>query len=251
MRLVSRRAAWDGGQHGSRVAAALVVAALLAVIGGVGWAYAEYRADTQAQARGAESPNFEPPTEPPVMLVIGDSFTAGTEYNTGDEWGERVASSMGWYFFKDAVGGTGYVSGSDIARRFGARIGADIRDYRPDVVLIAGGRNDLEYPVNRVKQAAASVVGRAKAGFGKGARVVLVSPFASGAPDAATRALTTALREVADARGVDYLDLSKALSASPTYIAADRVHPTDAGQAALAAEAKEALVALGFEPFAD
>ncbi len=210
---------------------ALVVVAVLVV------AFAGYVVTRDSEAATPSGADPGPPSGPPprtVALVIGDSFTAGTDQNAGPEWPTIVGRENGWLMFTDAVGGTGYLSSGEKRPTFADRLKETGRKYAPDVVIIAGGRNDAELPVGDVESAAEEFVQDVRGEF-PDAGVILLSPFASGKPDADTKALTKALADVADAAGVPYVDVSQVLAKGDGVIGADKVHPTNLGHQAIAA----------------
>jgi hypothetical protein len=100
--------------------------------------------------------NAELPVTPdtrPVAVFIGDSYTQpGT-------WPEVVAEAQGWQMLNLGSGSTGYVArstgktaqkgcGRDVCRSFVEM--ADIAiEQQPDVVVVAGGRNDQGHKIDR------------------------------------------------------------------------------------------------------
>ncbi|MDF7641717.1 SGNH/GDSL hydrolase family protein [Bifidobacterium sp. ESL0784] len=75
-------------------------------------------------------------------LVVGDSYAAGFRA-TNDEarWSTIVCRKMGWREYNYAIGGTGYELGGG-NNFLGQAQKAKNDGVDPDVVLVAGGRND-------------------------------------------------------------------------------------------------------------
>lgn len=219
-----------------------VVLLAIVVIGGTVWGWSAYQdrieQDTAYPARSSvTSPSSNATVAPPVVLLIGDSFSGGSDMNEGPEWPDMLKASNGWVLLEDVIGGTGYVSpGQQVP--FTDRIEDDVERYAPDVVLLAGGRNDIAFPVDEVVAAADDVVAAAKRGW-PDAEIVLFSPFASGEPSDETLDLARALQELAEARSVRWVDATGYVEAD--LIGSDGVHPNQEGHERLAAEVADAL----------
>jgi lysophospholipase L1-like esterase len=88
----------------------------------------------------------------PSALFIGDSYTEGTG-PAEMSYSCIAAVRMGWLCNLSGVGGTGYISGGSANRwvdpgigpstSFDERIPKLALMYKPDIVLLDGGRNDL------------------------------------------------------------------------------------------------------------
>lgn len=75
-------------------------------------------------------------------LIIGDSYAAGFRATSPEaRWSTIVCRKMGWTEYNYAVGGTGYALGGD-DRFIGQARRARTDGVTPDVVIVAGGRND-------------------------------------------------------------------------------------------------------------
>lgn len=75
-------------------------------------------------------------------LILGDSYAAGFRATTtGARWSTIVCGKMGWTEYNYAVGGTGYAVGGD-NNFMGQATKAQRDGVTPDVVIVAGGRND-------------------------------------------------------------------------------------------------------------
>lgn len=175
----------------------------------------------------------------PVVVVIGDSFADGSDMNTGPTWPYRLAEKRKWLYYPEAVGGTGFINKGQ-TESFTKRLPAILDEYGdPDMIIVAGGRNDIDkYPTAQIAAAAAAMLDELYAKFPK-TRIELFSPFASGPPTESIEALTAALRDVAAAHHAEYLDVSNFLTAD--LIGEDGVHPTDAGHKALTRQIDQGL----------
>lgn len=171
--------------------------------------------------------------ERPAMLVVGDSYTGGSLENEGAEWPLIVGSERDWAVVRDAVGGTGYLNGGpDGGQTFISRVERTTAIYTPDVVLLAGGINDVSLgDPEQIAKAAQQELRQLREGF-PAAELVMLSNFVNGRPDDSALAVRDALRGVAQAERVPFIDVTKFLT--PGNVGSDGIHPTDAGHSELA-----------------
>lgn len=180
-----------------------------------------------------------------LLVVLGDSFTAGSDVSDGPEWPQLLADSLDVQVAVDAVAETGYVSDADgDAAPFGDRVD-DVVDLSADVIIVAGGVDDLgAHPMPRITDAAEAVVTQLVE-QAPDAQLVLVSPFSYGGPGPLTEEFTGNLREIADDQGIPYVDATRWLMPSDDYFSGDRYHPADAGQREIASRMEQALLDAG------
>lgn len=193
-----------------------------------------------------ESPGFSPGASPgaTTLVVLGDSFSGGYGAYPGEEWPDLLGDALGWDVVNEAVPGSGYLKpGRDVP--FGGRVD-DVVAAGPDVVLLAGGINDLSEPTADVADAADDVVARLATAL-PDAVVVVVSPFSDGDPGPLTVALADALAEVAARHDAAYVDATRFLpdSAGDDVYGPDGFHPNEKGHRLLAEGIERALVELG------
>jgi lysophospholipase L1-like esterase len=177
------------------------------------------------------------PVASPRCIVLGDSFTDGTGATAQPtNWVRRFAEAMGWAdTWASGLGGTGYLNpGSGGRVKFRDRVAADVIAYSPDVVIVAGGLNEVSgigaatYTASQLQTEAAALFTQIKAGL-PNALLVVVSPFwrngvetynAAGA--GALLAARDAIKTAAVAAGaifLDVLELPLAASVSTTLAA--------------------------------
>lgn len=86
----------------------------------------------------------------PVLLIVGDSYTAGDGADRVDQgWAYLVAGELGFPANIDAIGGTGFVWGGgardDRGQEYGVRlrgIAATNPAFVPNLLILQGGQND-------------------------------------------------------------------------------------------------------------
>lgn len=181
------------------------------------------------------------------MYVVGDSFTGGSSMNEGPTWPNLVAAEEGWTVGTDGRSGSGYVAPGARDWPFTTRINNRLVESGADAVILAGGLNDAarindgETTVAEVAAAATDTIEQLKVAM-PSTRIVMLSPFASGAATSTVLELRDAFADVAANEGVAYIDVTDYLT--PDLIGSDGVHPTDAGHAAIAEQITPALLAL-------
>lgn len=225
------------------------VAVLLAIVGLL--AFTGYRWSEEQTTHLAPLPT--PASEPPiggdpdkqtVVVVIGDSYTGGSDMNSGPTWPNLLATQHHWMLFNQGVGGSGYLA-PGIDQPFSARID-QLGQYAADLVILAGGLNDVHaYPLAQITAEAERDIKAAEAAA-PSADVMVFSPFSNGPPTPELLALRDGLRAAAQRAGVPYLDVTGFLTAPDAgLIGSDGVHPTDEGHHELAARIGAALAQMG------
>lgn len=189
---------------------------------------------------GSPTADDTTPKEESLLLVVGDSFSGGYDEAPDEVWPHLLGDSLGWEVVNDAVPGSGYLNPGRGAP-FGARID-DAVAAEPDVVILAGGLNDLRDPVEEAAEAADDLVTRLAAAL-PDAVIVVVSPFSDGDPGPLTTALAEELEQIAGKHGVEYVDATRFLptSAGDGIYGPDGFHPNGKGHRLLAEEMEGAL----------
>jgi hypothetical protein len=131
----------------------LLGGALLAVVAGGVIAAVLLGAPERSTPGTGLPPAVAPPTIAPgdtAAVFLGDSYTQGWgASDPGTRWSALVAHDAGWVEVNQGQGGTGFVTTSGLGGcglaycpTYPERV-ADIVDTAPDIVVIAGGQNDL------------------------------------------------------------------------------------------------------------
>ena len=103
----------------------------------------------------------------PTALFIGDSYTSGNGF-AEMSYACQAARQMEWICKLGAEPGTGFISGGTANRSFGEYTGPTTSIveriprlalmYRPDYVVLDGGRNDTFAPLDRVFNAMSTAI---------------------------------------------------------------------------------------------
>ncbi|GAA4422447.1 hypothetical protein GCM10023169_16930 [Georgenia halophila] len=173
----------------------------------------------------------------PLLAVIGDSYAQGRHTGAPMAAYPYVAGDvLDVPVHVDAMGGSGYVAQSPCGdAQFTSRID-DVLAEDPDVLVIAGGFNDLVH--DGLEEAADAVIGRSA---GSGTEVVVLSPFAPPAAEDRTERIeemTAILERVAKSHGANFLDVS----GLEFPVTGDGIHPDVEGHRIIGEVLSEALV---------
>ncbi|MEH3090306.1 MAG: GDSL-type esterase/lipase family protein, partial [Microbacterium arborescens] len=186
----------------------------------------------------------------PVALFLGDSYTAGT--GASDKalgWANLVGEAEGWRVRNLARGGTGFASaitgdgapaacGRTECPAFG-QMALEGASLVPDIVVISGGRNDIgPDPVEADVDAFFDTI----ASTYPGSRIYVTDVLWHESEPAAVDRLSAVVHRDADRIGATWLDIGQPLAAGGGLLAADGVHPNDAGHEAIA---QAVIAALG------
>ncbi|MGV9793133.1 SGNH/GDSL hydrolase family protein [Gordonia sp. NPDC003422] len=194
----------------------------------------------------------------PTLLVVGDSFAAGTGDPEVALYPRLVADRLGWNVRVDGVGATGFVSpgvrGSTAPpRRFIDRIEADHKNFNVDLILVDGGRNDLGRHPREVIAAMELYFDQLRQ-FWREAKVIIMAPsYVSPRIADNYPALAGALRQIAsriDASIIDPVALGwyRGVNLAPLF-GPDGVHLNSPGNVYYADKIVEQLRALGLDKY--
>lgn len=210
-------------------------------------------ATTPTASAAAARLGIELPAKP-VLLILGDSYTAGVGAARQDQgWAYVVARSLGYPTNIDGLGGTGFAWGggaqNDGGREFEVRLRETSKNPRfvPNLLILQGGQNDaqLNNP-DELTTATAQTIEAARR-FWPGVQVVVLGPSAPQPLAEELRGANTAIRAGAAAAKAPFIDVYEAgwfTGANSPGFNADGAHPNTAGHAYLAKKFLEAWAAL-------
>jgi lysophospholipase L1-like esterase len=206
-----------------------------------------------------DRPEVAEPGTRPLVLFIGDSYTAGNGL-AEMSYGCMAANRMGWLCKLSAVPGTGYISDgaadrSDVpyegpSKSFVERIPYLAAAYQPDVVVLDGGRNDRSPVPDRVFKAMVGTITEVRRAW-PNAKIVFVRPrfLAEPGDDAGfSDAFIANLRRQPEAKGVIFIDPIHMLTGMDTsrMLRDDRIHPNQRGNDEIRSALFRALSTHGF-----
>jgi len=173
----------------------------------------------------------------PVAVFIGDSYTIGAG-GGGVRWTSLVAAKEGWSEVNLGRGGTGYIAKStsgqqacclDYCPPYGEMI-PDVVKAKPDVVLVAGGRNDGSVATTAIRNFYQDLRTQLP-----NAKIYAVSPlWDSTEPPAFILAQGKEVEASVKAVSGSYLDVGQPLKARPELITTGKGHPNAAGYQVIA-----------------
>lgn len=218
-----------------------VMAALVAV---------DRNAETQAldafvDTRVVPIPQIAPHVARLSSLWIGDSFTQG-----GAAYPRIVCAELGWYCNIDAQGSTGFVNEGapelrEFTRRFIERVPTSAALYKADLIVIDGGREDLNTDADEVTAAMREYLDAISTAW-PDASVVIIVPFRlETEPSYPYSSFLPGIRNVAASFGATVLDPYAEgwfVGADiPAMVIEDELHPNAQGNSYIAAKLEASL----------
>jgi len=186
-------------------------------------------------------------TAPPVLLVVGDSISAGYGLGKGEGWVDLLARRIEQNRYREHVVNASISGDTTAGGR--ARLPALLRDYHPSIVVIELGANDALRGGN-LEATRANLDAMVKAALAAHAKVLLVAmQVPPNYGPAYARRFAALFTDVAKANRLPVAPY--ALSGFDEDLAqfqADRVHPSAAAQSRILDNVWPALVPLLARP---
>ncbi|MET3175539.1 UNVERIFIED_ORG: acyl-CoA thioesterase-1 [Arthrobacter sp. UYCu721] len=190
----------------------------------------------------------------PVLLILGDSYTAGVGADQpGQGWAYLVANALGYPTNIDGVGGTGFAWGGggrdNLAQEYGVRLRKIAANpaFVPNVLILQGGQNDaLITSPDEIQTATAQTIEAARR-LWPGVQVVVLGPSAPQPLAEELQGVNSAVRAGAAAAGAPFIDAYEAgwfTRANSPGFDFDGAHPNTAGHAHLAEKFLESWATL-------
>jgi lysophospholipase L1-like esterase len=208
------------------------------------------------------TPTATPTTQPlrlelpadPVLLILGDSYTAGDGADLPDEgWAYLVAGELGYPTNIDGIGGTGFAWGGGTRDEQGEEYEVRLRNiaanpaFVPNLLILQGGQNDAEIGnPDEVRAATAQTIETARR-LWPGVQVLVFGPSAPQPLAAELEDVNSAVRAGAAAANAPYIDALQAgwfTAANSPEFDADGIHPNTAGHAFIAEKFMESWASL-------
>lgn len=182
----------------------------------------------------------------PVAAFYGDSYTLGTgASDPAYRWSSLICADRGWSEYNPSVNGLGFVNN----RGPGTDLPAMIVAQHPDLVFVTMGLNDnfaYRYGAEEIHRQIEADFAVLSAGL-PDARFIVVEPFwyRDERPDS-LEVIIGWVRDAAEEIGADWVPgASRWIEGHPEWMAADGLHPNDAGYAEMARRMDAALGELG------
>jgi acyl-CoA thioesterase I len=179
-----------------------------------------------------------------TVVAIGDSIMDGHGLEVGQSWPEVVARTHGWNLTDLAADGDGFVTPGNDGTTFADQVTKAIK-LRPSMVILSGSSNDLGKDEAEVEAAITTAVAKLHAAL-PDATIVAASPvWREDAFPAQLTQIANAVAHTVRAAGGTVLTFADPLRGHPELMQSDDVHPTAAGQLAIAALVEQHLESAG------
>jgi lysophospholipase L1-like esterase len=181
---------------------------------------------------------------PPVVAIVGDSYTAGTQLDSGEQarWPALLAADLGLQVSLFSRNGVGYVTSSESGVNFVERAASIAGN--PDVIIVFGSRNDQQ-GYDAVRAASSEAYSVISQNHPDAAILVVGPPWVNSKPPAWLVQARDATRDAAADTGATYVDpVTEGWFNEGGLIGEDGVHPNDAGHARIAERIRPHLQAI-------
>jgi acyl-CoA thioesterase-1 len=239
--------------------AALVVLAIVALLGWIGYEYSQWPPPPPTSSVTSSPEPTPDPTKTPApsgrsLVVLGDAYAAGEGASKGQGWVTLLGDDLGWKVENLARKGAGYTETTEqegcthpSCDAFATLLeGAETA--APGIVMVTGGRKDALAPDGIT--AAQQLVTDVRARY-PDAELVVMPPLWDDSPvPESLKAFNGALRDATEGARGTFLDVGQPLTGRSELIVggAPGVLPNDDGHQAIARAVEEALRDAGLVP---
>ena len=168
-------------------------------------------------------------TQPPTVLVFGDSLSAGYGIDVDNSWTALLQDRLEELGYEHRVVNAS-ISG-ETTEGGAARIEAALNNFTPDLIILELGGNDglRGFPPERMRGNLEKIINRSKA---SGASVVLLGiRIPTNYGPRYTAAFEAVYRQVADDLGVEWIEFfMEGVAMNDDLLQADRIHPNTEAQ---------------------
>lgn len=195
---------------------------------------------------GPHPPHQEEARElvPLNVATMGDSITFGRGLRPTEAWPALVAAHNDWALTNAGCSGAGFVTAGWAG--CGATFAGEVPRVvaaRPEVIVIQASRNDLGQPDDRIRANAAALVAELRNALPHARFVGISAIWNDTVRPAQLAGIDDCLKQAVLAEGGTFLTYRDALIGRRDLLQPDGVHPTAAGQAALAGAIGTAMTA--------
>jgi acyl-CoA thioesterase-1 len=177
------------------------------------------------------------------VLTIGDSIMKGYGLPPEDAWPELISATNGWDLTSLACDGAGFLvpGNSDECGNSFVDVSRSAAALNPDLIIIEGSSNDFGQSNSRLLSATVTALTILRSEFPNAEIIGLSTVWSDTEPPAQLADINSQVQQAVTAVGGRYLDIGQPFSAHPELLQDDDVHPTVAGQVALAAAIQTAI----------
>ncbi len=190
-------------------------------------------------------PVIPPPPAPLQVLTIGDSIMRGWGLRPADAWPKVIAVTDDWDVTNLGCDDAGFVVVGKPSQCANTLVGVSrsVAALHPDLIIIEGSSNDFGQSNTRLLAATIEGLGILRSQFPNADIVGLSTVWSDTAPPAQLADVNSQMQQAVTAIGGRYIDIGQPLGGHPEFLQNDGVHPTIAGQAALATAIRTAIAA--------
>ncbi len=204
---------------------------------------------------GTPSPTVTPsvsplPPPPPVVpaaplqvLTIGDSIMRGWGLRSEDAWPKLIALTNEWDVTNLGCDDAGFVVVGKPSQCADTLLGvsSSVAALHPDLIIIEGSSNDFGQSNTRLLAATIEALKILRSQFPNADIVGLSTVWSDTPPPQQLTEVNSQMQQAVTAVGGRYVDIGQPLGGHPELLLNDGVHPTSAGQGALAAAIRTAI----------
>ena len=210
----------------------------ISVVGGIG-------TETPSPTATPSVPPPAPvvPAAPLQVLTIGDSIMRGWGLRSEDAWPKLIALTKEWDVTNLGCDDAGFVVIGKPSQCADTLLGVSrsVAALHPDLIIIEGSSNDFGQSNTRLLAATIEALATLRSQFPNADIVGLSTVWSDTPPPAQLAEVNSQMQQAVTAVGGRYVDIGQPLGGHPEFLLNDGVHPTAAGQGALAAAIRTAI----------
>ena len=185
------------------------------------------------------------PVAPLQVLTIGDSIMRGWGLTPADAWPKVISRANGWDVTDLGCDDAGFVVSGKPSQCADTLVGvsSSVAALHPDLIIVEGSSNDFGQSNTQLLAATIKALAILRSQFPNADIVGLSTVWSDTAPPSQLADVNSQVQQAVTAVGGRYFDIGQPLGGHPEFLQNDGVHPTAAGQAALAAAIQTAIMA--------
>lgn len=179
----------------------------------------------------------------PSVVTIGDSIMKGHGLQADQAWPALLAQRDGWRLDNLACDGAGFLAignDADCGETFAGLV-AKAEELHPRTVIVEGSSNDFGQDNDSLSSETLSQLQQLRTALPNAQIIGLSTVWGDTAVPAQLADVDAQVRDAVQAVGGTFVSVGQPLSGHPEWMQSDDVHPTAAGQRALAAAVQAAF----------